>query len=318
MGKLAGMEVWRGVADVTYTGGVLSLGFFDGVHLGHQHLIDEVRAVAKDLDAPTIAVTMWPHPRIVLGSEPGKFRLINDLSSKLGYLEDAGVDAVLILDFSLEMARVSPVDFLESVLYAPLQPKGIVMGYDHRFGYRGEGDYPLLKAFCDEKGIVGAQGAVESIEGEEVSSTLIRQAVASGFMEKAARLLGREFAFCGRVVKGKQLGNRIGFPTANIEPRSRWQLLPGHGVYEGYIQLPLGMGGQRLRAVVNVGTRPTVDSSGIPSVEAHILDYDGMLYGEELQVSFARKIRDELRFSGLDALKAQIARDVEQVRNQGY
>lgn len=311
------MEVWHGVDAVKRKGGILTLGFFDGVHLGHRLLIDDVRQLAAAKGCPAIGVTMWPHPRIVLGSDPGRFQLINSLEQKLDLLSLAGLDAVLILEFTLELARMLPYEFLDQVLYSPLAPAGIVMGYDHRFGHMGAGDYPLLQQFGSEKGIMTSQSRALLVEGDEVSSTMVRRAIEAGDLGRASHLLGRDFCIRGRVVPGKQIGRKLGYPTANIAPSSRWQLLPAYGVYEGYVQLPEGEGGRRLRAVINVGTRPTVDCSGETSIEAFILDFQGNLYGDELPVYFVRKIRDELRFSSLEALSAQIAQDVAQIQMQG-
>ncbi len=303
------MEVWHGPGEVSSQGAMVTLGFFDGVHAGHSALIGGLRAMAQREGVPSVAVTLWPHPRIVLGQEPGNFRLLTDLDYKLQLLEQTGLDATLILDFTLEMAALPPRDFLRR-LYDLLQPRGMLMGYDHRFGHRGQGDFRLLQQFGQELGMAVGQGEALRMGGREVSSTLVRQTLRLGDVEQAGVLLGRDFGFSGVVVPGRQIGRTIGFPTANIAPKSSWQLLPAYGVYLGYAQP--AEGGDVMHAIVNVGTRPTVDDTGIPSVEAYFPDFAGDLYGQELMIHFTHKLRDELRFSSLEDLKAQIAKDLEQ------
>ncbi|PID90954.1 MAG: riboflavin biosynthesis protein RibF [Bacteroidetes bacterium] len=305
------MEVWHGPGEVSFQGAMVTLGFFDGVHAGHKALISGLQGMAQGEGARSVALTMWPHPRIVLGKEPGNFRLLTDLDYKLQLLEETGLDAVLILDFTLELAALGAWEFLER-LYEALRPKGILMGYDHRFGHGGEGDFPLLQRFGREKGIAVRQGDALRIGEREVSSTLVRRTICQGDMERAATLLGRDYGFPGVVVPGKQIGRTIGFPTANIEPSSGWQLLPSYGVYVGYAT-GCRPGGEEevMHAIINVGTRPTVDDSGIPSVEAYFPEFKGDLYGQEMMVYFTHKLRDELRFSSLESLREQIGRDLE-------
>lgn len=293
---------------------MVTLGFFDGVHLGHQQLLADVLTYASSTHSPALAVTLWPHPRIVLGNEPEKLRLITDLEAKIEILEKFGLDGLIVLEFSLTLAKRSGWDFLEHVIYRHLRPSAIVMGYDHRFGHKGEGDFPLLRRFAQEHGITALQGKVFTKDGVDLSSTCVRQEIERGEMELVASWLGRDFGFYGTVVSGEQVGRRLGFPTANIAPRDEWQQLPGHGVYEGYILLREGEDWQRYVAVINVGTRPTVSARNEVSVEAHILDFSGTLYGKGVKLFFSRKLRDEQPFCSLEDLQAQIAQDIETVR----
>lgn len=308
------MQVWHSLAEAHSPRAVTTLGFFDGLHVGHQHLLQQVRHHAAEHGAPAVAVTLWPHPRIVLGHAPHQLELINDLESKLALLAEVGLDGVVVLDFTLEMAAKSAGEFLSMICQSPLAPSAIFMGYDHRFGHGGQGDFAQLEAFAQVHRFEAYQSAPVMMDGLAVSSTLIRESIRQGQLERAMRYMDRPFAFWGTVGHGFQLGQELGFPTANIAPRGEWQLLPGHGVYEGVCQIP---NHERYQAVVNVGTRPTVNSSHAVSIEAHLLGYSGDLYGANVEITFLRKLRDELKFSTLAALKAQIAHDVASVMQGG-
>ena len=303
------MWVWRDPQQVTFQNPVVTLGFFDGVHLGHAQLLSQLRALGLELGRPTLALTLWPHPRIVLGHDTGQFKLLNTLEYKSELMASLGVDALLVLNFTLALAALSPLAFLES-LYETLHPAAILMGYDHRFGHRGEGDFPLLKQFAERKGIRAYRGEPFAIDGVTVSSTRIRSTLLGGDMEGAARLLGQDYGFWGTVVHGQQLGRTMGFPTANIQPLSGWQLIPSHGVYAGHCLIP-SLSPTRLRnALINVGTRPTVDSQGRVSIEAYIPSLRTAIYNQRVFVSFRHKIRNELKFATLDALRQQIEKDL--------
>lgn len=310
------MEVCRNLDHWHTPGAVLTMGFFDGVHLGHQYLLERVKREAAKRGCPAVVFTMWPHPRIVLGQEPQTFRLINDLDYKLELLDRMGIDAAVVLDFTMEQSQLEPEAFLQTILFDKIKPQAVFIGYDHRYGHKGAGDYALLSQFAKTHGFDAFQGEAISCERHELSSTLVRTTIASGDMALAERYLGRSFLFNGSVVVGHQIGRTIGFPTANIKPRSGWQLLPGHGVYSGYCVIGDCRPEVRYKAVINVGTRPTVDAEGTTSIEAHLLDFSGNLYGRKLGVAFSRKLRNELRFASIESLSEQIARDVAMVHSE--
>lgn len=304
------MLIWRQPSHVKFKKPVVTLGFFDGVHLGHTQLFAQLRDLAQQYVRPSLVISLWPHPRIVLGNDPSKFRLLNTLEYKTQLLEESGVDALLILDFNLKLAELSPRVFLEEVIYRQLQPTAILMGYDHRFGHNGEGNFELLKKFADARELPVYQGSPFSIDGVPVSSTRIRSYLVNGEIEQATRSLGREYGFWGTVVYGKQIGREIGFPTANIQPLSGWQLLPSYGVYSGYCVIP-SLGEERRKALINVGTRPTIDIDGHVTIEAHIPSLNTTIYNQPIFVSFCHKIRNELRFETLNALHGQIEQDLK-------
>ena len=305
------MLVWHAPAQVEFQNPVITLGFFDGVHLGHVQLLHELRRIGKELNRPTLVISLWPHPHIVLGNDPYKFKLLTTLDYKKELIAETGIDAMLTLNFNLELAALEPRDFLEEVLYKHLHPSAILMGYDHRFGRGGKGDFGLLKEFADEKGIPAYLGKPFAVNGVTVSSTHIRARLVNGEAELAARSLGRDFGFYGTVVHGKQLGRSIGFPTANVQTTSGWQQLPSHGVYAGHCILPSISSTELRPTLINVGTRPTVDIDGYVSVEAYIPSLHTSIYNQSIYVSFHQRIRNELKFATLDALRQQIIKDVE-------
>ncbi len=307
------MLVWRDPQEVTFQNPVVTLGFFDGVHCGHTQLLSQLRALGQELGRPTLAISLWPHPRIVLRHDARQFKLLNTLEYKSELMEQIGIDALLVLNFTPALASLSPIDFLES-LYETLHPVAILMGYDHRFGHKGEGDFTLLKQFAESKGILAYRGEPLAVDGVTVSSTLIRSTLLDGDIERATRFLGRDYGFWGTVVHGQHLGRTMGFPTANIQPLSGWQLIPSHGVYAGHCLIP-SLSATRLRnALINVGTRPTVDNQGRLSIEAYIPSLHTSIYNQSIFVSFCHKLRNELKFSTLDVLRQQIAKDLAELQ----
>lgn len=305
------MLVWRDPSQVEFENPVLTLGFFDGVHLGHVQLLQQLRDIGKTLHRPTLVLSLWPHPRIVLGHDPNKLRLLTSLEYKTQLIAATGVDAMLLLNFDQKLAALEPIDFLERVIYNHFHPSALLMGYDHRFGHEGKGDFALLKAFATSKGIPAYLGTPLSVGGVTISSTYLRSLLNEGDTSTASQVLGRDYGFWGTVIHGKGLGHSIGFPTANIQPQSSWQQLPSHGVYAGHCLLPSISTTEERSALINVGTRPTVDIEGQVSIEAYIPSLHTSIYNQTIYVSFRRKIRNELKFATLDALRHQITKDLE-------
>ncbi len=308
------MQVWRDPSQVTFSNPVITLGFFDGVHRGHVKLLTELCSLAHSLQRPSLVLTLWPHPRIVLGNDSNKFKLLNTLETKIERIAQTGVDGMLLLNFDLALAELSALDFLEDIVYAKLHPAAILMGYDHHFGYKGQGDFALLNEFAMKHNLKAYQGEALILHGYEVSSTQIRTLLLEGQMEKAAEALGEDYGFYGTVVHGKQLGRTLGYPTANIQPLNGWQLLPSYGVYAGTCIIPSIATTQHWQALINVGTRPTVDNDGRISIEAYIPALNSQIYDQLIYISFHHKIRNELKFSTLEALKQQIGKDLTELQ----
>ena len=283
---------------------IYALGFFDGVHLGHQALLRECVALAEKLDAGTAAITFDRHPRTLFAREP--IPLISTVASRKLLLGRYGIGHVKKYPVIPEVMGMPWRDFLEELVAEGAV--GFVCGDDFRFGSRGEGNGRRLADFCRERGLPCVIVPEQAVDGKRISSTYIRRQIECGDMETAKRFLGHPHIVSGVVVPGKQLGRTLGIPTANIR-LEEGLVVPRFGVYACRIHLD----GRDYAAVTNVGTRPTVSGVGV-TVEPWILDFDGDLYGQEITLEFHRFLRPETRFDGLDALKAQIRRDAQATR----
>lgn len=285
---------------------VVALGNFDGVHLGHQAVLGRAVEEAGRMGGRVVAATFWPHPRSVLGAgaSPG---LLTTAEGRRRALVEYGADEVRTIRFDSELSRKSPEEFVADVLIGELGARAVVVGENFRFGHKASGDFQELRRLMREHG--GEAHAVEVRgAGGEISSTRIRSLLSEGDVAGAARLLGRPYAVRGEVVVGDKRGRTIGFPTANVRPDPA-VIVPARGVYACFVQV----GEERYAACTNIGVAPTFER-GESRIEAHLLDFAGDLYGQVVDVSFLRRIRGERRFSGVEELRAQIGRDVEEAR----
>jgi riboflavin kinase/FMN adenylyltransferase len=303
MSVLQGLEELRGRLPRP----VITIGNFDGVHLGHQALFAKVLERSRAIAGSSLAMTFEPHPMRVLRPAVN-LPLITPVSQKLALIQDYGVEVVLCVRFDENLARLSADDFVDKLLVGRLNAAEVVVGYDFTFGHKGLGDLDLLRQKGQNAGFaVHALGPV-IVDGQPVSSTRVRQTVRGTDMEAARRLLGRHYRVAGRVVSGHGRGGRVlGFPTANLHPDN--ELLPGPGVYAVLVELADGL----TSGVTNIGTNPTF-GNGQLTVETFLLDYDGDLYGRELGLRFVQFLRPEERFPSVEELAAQIGRDVEKAR----
>jgi riboflavin kinase/FMN adenylyltransferase len=283
---------------------LLTIGVFDGVHLGHKHLIAKLKELAQKQGDLSGVITFSQHPREVLSPQT-RLPSLTGLEQRLALLQDEGVDIVIPLPFTPRIANLSPKQFL-SLLKEYLKVKGLVVGPDFALGKDRQGDIDALRQLGKEMGFSVTVVPPLRIGGEVVSSTAIRKALADGDMEKAQKLLGRPFRLQGRVVSGDKRGQELGFPTANLEA-APGQALPAGGVYACRAHVE----GQAYPAMTNIGTRPTFDG-GQQLVEVYLMDYNGDLYGRELAVDIIGRLRDEKKFDTAEQLKEQIARDIKQ------
>ena len=284
----------------------VTIGSFDGVHLGHQTLLRAMVARARQDGARAAALTFFPHPRRVMQTLPPRFYLTT-LDDRVHLLAEQGIDLIITHPFDDEVRQIRAADFVDQML-AALDMRQLWGGHI-ALGYKREGDVPFLRQQGAEKGfIVETMTDLVEWDGAPASSRRVREALAAGDMATVNGCLGRRHSVRGPVVKGDQRGRTIGFPTANL---ALWDelLLPGFGVYATYATIH----GRRYAAATNVGVRPTVNGSGV-TIEAHLLDFDEDIYGEEVRLEFVRRIRPEMKFDGLDALKGQILADVGEVR----
>ena len=288
-------------------GSVVCIGAFDGLHLGHQALVRHAVARARVLGVPAVALSFEPLPREFFAPANPPPRLLLPRAKVEGLLE-LGADDVGLLRFDAQLSALGAEEFVERVLVGFLQSREIWVGPEFRFGKGRSGDIALLQRMGPDSGFVAGEIAPVQFDGERVSSTRIRVALQSGDFVPGARLLGRPYAIGGRVVRGKQLGRTLGFPTANVRFAGKMPALSG--IYASWVH---GVGDRPWASVSSLGTRPTVDGVE-PLLEAHLFDFDSDIYGRRIEVEFVAKLRDELKFSDLATLTSQMHRDAEQAR----
>lgn len=287
-------------------GSVVCIGAFDGLHLGHRALVRHAVARARDLSLPAVALSFEPLPREFFSRDLPPPRLTLARGKYQG-LRELGADGVGLLRFDARLAAMSAEDFVRRMLVGRLGAREVWIGPDFRFGNRRGGDLPLLQRLGAELGFSAGEIEAVQLQGERVSSTRIREALRGGDFTDAAHLLGRAYAIGGRVVRGKQLGRTLGFPTANL----RFPKTPAlSGIYATWVH---GVGDRPHASVSSFGTRPTVEGVE-PLLEAHLFDFDGDLYGRHIEVEFVAKLRDELKFPDLPSLTEQMQRDAETAR----
>lgn len=288
---------------------VATIGKFDGVHLGHQLILDQLQEQAREKDLPALVIVIEPHPEeFFAGADGDSPARLMDKREKLRLLEECGLDFCFVLRFDAEMSRTSAEDYVRRILVEGLGVAALIVGDDFRFGYRRTGDFALLERKGREFDFSVHRTLAREVEGARVSSTLVRQNLARGDFAMAGKLLGRPFSIRGTVARGEQLGAKLGFPTCNIElPHQR---IPLHGIYACVVKTP----GGEYPAAVSIGYRPTVTDAGKPVLEAHLLDFEGELYRQTIEVVFRQKIREEEKFASMEELRRQIAADVEKIR----
>lgn len=290
-----------------FTNTVLTLGNFDGLHLGHQELIKMVMKRARETGAVSMVVTFRPHPLKILA--PDKCPpLISIYEEKIALFEKLGLDVLVKIPFTVDFASMSPEDFTRKVLCELLGAKEIFVGYNYRFGKGRTGNVGTLKKLGKQCGFVVREVEQVSFDGEVISSTKIRKLLAEGSVEQAARLLGRDYAITGVVVKGDGRGKGLGFPTANIAPKHA--IIPANGVYA----VRFFVREKFYDGIANIGLRPTFDENRL-TIEVHVLDFNEDIYGEEISLYFVGRIREERKFKGPDDLVRQIASDIGTARN---
>ena len=302
------MQVFRGIPERSDHGCVLTIGNFDGVHRGHQTLLAKLTAKAQATGLPSAVLTFEPHPREYFTHENRPIRLTS-LREKIQRIADQGVDRLYIGRFNTRFAALTAEQFIEDILIRGLCARQLMIGDDFRFGRGRQGDFAMLQAAGSQAGFTVEAMHTLVHEGERVSSSAVRGALADGDMPHAARLLGRPYSISGRVMHGDKIGRTIGFPTANIQLKHRSP--PLMGIYTVSVE---GLADRPWPGVASVGVRPTINDAGRPTLEVHLFDWNTECYGAHLKVNFLAKQRDEERYDTLEALTAQIARDADQAR----
>lgn len=305
------MEVFRDPLgrDDLPQGGVVTIGNFDGVHIGHQKVIEQTVAHAREINGPAVIMTFHPHPVSLLRPAQAP-KLLTTIDQRIELLARTGVDAIVVVPFTHHVARMTAPIFVQQVLHDRLAAREVFVGANFRFGLDREGDVDFLTTQGDAYGFTAASWPTVEYEGEPVSSTRIRQAVAAGRVDEAGRMLGRAFFGDGSVLLGKRLGRKLGFPTLNIEIEN--EQIPAEGVYLTAVHIPSF---QRVfPSVTNIGVRPTVyENSGV-TIESHLLDFTADVYRERVRIYFLERLRDEQIFDTTLQLVAQVGRDVDRAR----
>ncbi len=297
------MKIYNNLSDFRATNPVVTIGTFDGVHLGHLKVLDRLKELALKAGGESVVFTFHPHPRVVVKPDEQSLRLLTTLDEKIERLQTAGIDHLIVFPFTTEFAALSYDSFVEQVLVNQIKTHTLVVGYDHKFGKDREGGFEYLKACAEQYRFEIEKLDVLLLDEANISSTRIRSALELGLVDMASSLLGYNYRLSGTVVEGQRLGRTIGFPTANIVASDVNKLIPGYGVYAVRVQTD----GNRYEGMLNIGTRPTFNNNADKrSIEVNIFDFNGDIYGAELRIFFIAKIREEQKFPDKNALIAQL------------
>lgn len=288
---------------------MVTIGTFDGVHIGHQKILEQITKSAKALNCESLVLTFFPHPRVVL-QEDTEMKQLNTLQEKINLLDDLGIDNLVVHPFDKEFSRLTAEEFVKKVLVDVFKIKKIIIGHDHRFGRNRTANIDDLINFGETYGFEVEQITAEEINEVSISSTKIRNALLEGNIELAATYLGYNFSLTGIVSKGKQLGRTIGYPTANIMIDEEYKLIPLNGVYIAKSSI----NGQLVFGMMNIGTRPTIDGT-TQTIEINYFDFKQDLYGERITLSLLHRMRPEQKFESVDALKNQLSKDKAMAEN---
>ena len=304
------MKVYHSTEQMpAFRNAVVTIGTFDGVHIGHQQILTQLKQEAERIQGETVIITFHPHPRKVVAAGQAPVYLINTIEEKIELLEKNGIDNLVIVPFTEAFSQQTPEQYIEHFLIEKFHPHTVIIGYDHRFGKGRKGDYKLLEDYSARLGFELKEIPAHVIDDSTVSSTRIREAVLGGDIELANSLLGYDFFFEGKVVEGNKLGRTLGYPTANLQLTMEEKLVPGNGVYAVTVVLPSG---ETKQGMMNIGVRPTVDGTK-RMIEVNIFDFNQDIYGSVLRVYVQQYLRGEQKFNGLDALKHQLSIDKENV-----
>lgn len=319
------MKIYRNIEDfIPVDNAVVTIGTFDGVHIGHQKILSNLKESAKEINGETVLLTFFPHPRMILQPEDDSLRLISTMEEKASKLAACGIDHLIITPFTKEFSQQSPEDYIRDVLVSKIGTKKIVIGYDHRFGKDRAGSLSDLLFYAPIFGYSVQEIPEQDINEVAVSSTKIREALIKGQIEVANEFLGFPYELTGSIIHGDQLGQHIGFPTANLLIEESYKLIPAYGIYAVEVSIVNSISiddGDFLeqeeleahKGMGYIGTRPTVNGTK-RNIEVNLLDYKGDLYGKTLRVRFIHFIRQDMRFNSIEEMTLQIAEDEKQIR----
>lgn len=289
---------------------IVTIGTFDGVHIGHNKILEQITKSAHKLNCESLVLTFFPHPRMVL-QEDSEMKQLNTLDEKIALLDDLGIDNLVVHPFDKEFSRLTAEEFVKEVLVAVFKIKKIIIGHDHRFGRNRTANIDDLIGFGGTYGFEVEQISAEAINEVSISSTKIRNALIEGNIELATTYLGYNYSIAGTVSKGKQLGRTIGFPTANIKIEEQYKLIPLNGVYIAKANID----GNIVFGMMNIGTRPTVDGT-TQTIEINLFDFNQDIYNQKITISFLHRMRSEQKFESVDSLKMQL--NIDKTAAQEY
>jgi riboflavin kinase/FMN adenylyltransferase len=287
---------------------IVTVGTFDGLHIGHQRIIHRMVELAEEQNGETVVITFNPHPRLVIDAGNYNLKFITTEHKKFELLEALGIDHLIILPFTKAFAEIPARDFIRDYLVHKLHVKMLVVGYDHHFGKNREGNFDQLFKQGIQYGFGVEEIPAQYVEDIAVSSTQIRNALNEGDLRLTNRMLGYDYSITGRVTEGNKIGRAIGFPTANIEIEDKYKLIAAGGVYACEVEVA----GKIYKGMGNIGTRPTIGNHDF-TTEVHIFDFDEDIYGKEITIYFIDRVRDEVKFNSLDDLKSQLIKDKKTV-----
>jgi riboflavin kinase/FMN adenylyltransferase len=295
------MQVFRNINELSgLVNPVITIGTFDGVHLGHRKIIERINQIAKEKNGQSVIITFHPHPRFVINPEDTSLKLISTVDEKVRLLESCGVDVAVIIPFSREFSEQSPEDYIENFLVKYFHPSCIVIGYDHKFGRDRKGDFAMLQRFKEQFNYDLVEISKQNLDDITISSTKIRHALLAGEITKANELLGYNYSISGLVIKGLQNGRKLGYPTANMQLIEPTKLTPQNGIYAVYVYVE----GVKYAGMLSIGFNPTFGGK-VVSVEVNILNFDQDIYGQMITIEFVKYIRSEKKFDNLqDLIKA--------------
>ncbi|MDP4273129.1 MAG: bifunctional riboflavin kinase/FAD synthetase [Bacteroidota bacterium] len=300
------MTVYNNLENFSVEKPVVSVGTFDGVHIGHRHILQRTLSWAKEVGGEAVVVTLWPHPRIVLNPEVQNLKLLNTPEEKEMLLQQLGIKHLVVLPFTAEFASLTSCQFIRQYILGAMNAHYLVYGFDHRFGCDREGDPAKIKGCVSD-----SQLEVEKLEGllmnhKKISSTHIRQVLLDGDIANANKMLGYQYFLSGKVIEGRRIGRSIGFPTANIEVKENYKLVPTDGVYAVKVKID----DKWLNGMLNIGQNPTVSHSHAGrSIEVNIFDYADTLYNQQVSLQFIARLRNEIKFDSIDLLRQQLEKD---------
>jgi len=300
------MLIHKGFENLNLISPVATLGIFDGVHRGHMALLDCLVKRAEEEGGESVVITFSPHPRIVLEQNKVNLTFLTTMDEKKVLLEKANIDHLVVIEFDLSFSKIPACEFIKAILVEKIGTKHLIIGYNHHFGRKGEGDFNTIKQCAEE-----LKFRVEQVQGyhtEEgaISSSSIREALLKGEIDSANRWLGYFYSLTGTVIEGRKIGRTIGFPTANIKPDSQYKLIPANGVYAVNVMLDDNV----FPGMLSIGSNPTVNTDiSLRSIEVHILNFDKDIYGRKISVVFRKRLRDEKKFNNLEQLTEQMAND---------